>query len=174
LFAFAAASRRLTGPILLALAVMLSACTIRPLYSTTASGSSLQAELASISVLPVDDRLSQIVRNELVADFNNGAAPANPAYEMSLVATAGGGGLNIIAPNNTASTIVRVTVRYTLIEIATGTVIKSGSALADTRYQQSNSAFANLRAREDAQQRAAIAAADQVRLEVSAALATQP
>ncbi len=174
MFALATAPRRLVGPILLALAVGLSACTIQPLYSTTAAGTSLQSELAQISVLPVDDRLSQIVRNELTFDFSNGAAVANPAYEMSVVATAGGGGLNVTAPGNTASSIVRVTVRYTLMEIATGTVIKSGSASAETRYQQSNSAFANLQAREDAQQRAAIAASDLVRLQISGALATRP
>ncbi len=91
---------------------------------------------------------------------------------MSLVANAGGGNLNITAPGNEASTIVSVTIRYTLMDIASGHVVRSGSASAETRYQQSNSAFANVRARENAQERAAIAAADTVRLQISAALAT--
>lgn len=172
MIALAALSRKLAGPALLILAVTLSACTVRPLYSTTASGAPLQVELASISVLPVDDRLSQIARNELVFAFGNGASPANPAYELSLVANAAGGGLNITAPGNEASTIVRVTIRYTLMDIATGEVIRNGTASAETRYQRSNSAFANERARQDAEERAAIAAADTVRLQISAALAT--
>ncbi len=172
MIALATLTRRLAGPALIALVVTLSACTVRPLYSTTASGAPLQAELASISVLPVDDRLSQIARNELVFAFGNGATPANPAYELSIVASAGGGGLNITAPGNEASTIVSVSIRYTLMDIATGEVIRSGSASAETRYQASNSAFANVRAREDAQERATIAAADTVRLQISAALAT--
>ncbi len=69
MIALAALARRLAGPTLLALAVTLSACTVKPLYSTTASGTPLQAELASVSVLPVDDHLSQIARNELMASL---------------------------------------------------------------------------------------------------------
>jgi LPS-assembly lipoprotein len=163
----------LAGPILVALALGISACTVRPLYSTTAAGTPLQAELAAISILPAGDRLTQIVRNELTLAFGGGTA--FPLYEMSVVASGGGGtGLNVTAPGNVASTVVAVTVRFTLIEIATGDVVEVGTVTAETRFERSNQAFTNLRAREDAQQRAAIAAADMVRLEVSAALAARP
>ncbi len=170
----AAFSRSLAGPALLAMGLGLSACTVTPLYSTTPSGSTLQAELAAISVLPVSDRVSQIVRNELVFVFTGGGLPAEPIYELSLAASAGGGGLSIVAPGNVASTIVRVTVRYTLVELATGSAIHTGTVSAETRFQQSNQAFANLRARSEAEERAAVAAADLARVEISSALAVRP
>ena len=174
MFGLAATSRKLAGPVLLAIGLGLSACTITPLYSAAPSGSTLQAELAAVSVLPVGDRMSQVVRNELIFVFTGGGLPAPPIYELSIVAVAGGGGLNITAPGNVASTIVSVTVRYSLVEIAKAGVVESGVVRAETRFQQSNQAFANLRARSDAEERAAIAAADLVRLEVSSALAVRP
>ena len=170
MFALAASSRRLAGPIVLALAAGLSACTVQPLYSTTVSGAALTTELAAISILPASDRLTQIVRNELLFAFASGATPR---YELSLSADASGGGVNVTAPGNIASSIVQVTVRYTLLDIASGEVIESGSSMAETRYQLSNQAFANLRSKEDAEQRAAIAAAEMVRLEIASALAVR-
>jgi LPS-assembly lipoprotein len=160
------------APALLAAGLGLSACTITPLYSTAPMGSPLQQELAAISILPVTDRTSQIVRNELSFLFTGGGEAAEPKYELSVRGTTGGGGLNITAPGNVASSIVTVTVRYTLINLDTGEVIKNGTASAETRYQVSNQAFANLRAREDAEEKAAIAAAETVRVQISAALAS--
>jgi hypothetical protein len=55
-----------------------------------------------------------------------------------------------------------------------GASIASGSASADTSYRISNQAFATLRAIEDAESRAARAAADSARLEIAAALALWP
>lgn len=168
----AAATRKLTVPALMAVGFALSACTIQPLYSAAPQGVPLQQELAAISILPVNDRTAQIVRNELLFAFTGGGASAAPRYELSISASTGGGGLNITAPGNVASTVVAVTVRYSLVDIATGAVIENGSASAETRFQQSNQAFANVRARTDAEDRAATAAADQVRVRISAALAT--
>jgi hypothetical protein len=68
---------------------------------------------------------------------------------------------------------VTVTVRYTLREIESGEVVANGSTSATTNYQTSNQAFANLRAREDAEARAASAAAETVRVEVAGVLAAR-
>jgi LPS-assembly lipoprotein len=162
---------RFVAAALMAAMFALSACTVTPLYSAGGVPGVLQAELASISILPVSDRLPQIVRNDLIFAFGSNSSPANPKYEMSISAGTGG------APNvpTPAITLVRVTVtvRYTLREIASGDVVASGSTSATTNYQTSNQAFANLRAREDAEARAASAAADTVRVEVAAALAAR-
>jgi hypothetical protein len=66
---------------------------------------------------------------------------------------------------------VSVTVDYALIEIASGAGVASGSASAGTSYRISNQAFATLRATEDAETRAARAAAESIRVEIAAALA---
>ena len=156
----------------LAAAAGLSSCTVTPLYSAAPDGIPAQAGFAAISVLPANDRLTQVVRNELIFAFGGGGQPAAPAYELSVSAISSGG--SAIPGDDETLGRLSVTVRYTLIEIASGASIASGSASAGTSYRISNQAFATLRAVEDAETRAARAAADSVRLEIAAALALWP
>ncbi len=151
----------------------LSACTATPLYSGSPAGTGVRAELAAISVLPASDRVGQLVRNELIFAFNGGALPTAPLYELSLDVTTSGGGLNLADPAE-LSAGVTVTIRYSLAEIASGTMIDSGTLSVATRYNRSNSAFANARAEQDAEQRAAVEAALQLALDLAAALAARP
>jgi len=155
--------------LLLVPVIGLSACTVTPLYSAAPDGTTMQAELAAISVLPAANRLTQIVRNELVFAFGGGAEPEAPIYELSLSASSGSG--PDVPGTNVPLTRLAVTVRYTLIELGSGAVIASGTASVETSFQLSNQGFANLRAREDAEARAAVAAADRVRLAIISALA---
>ena len=163
-----AAGRRLSTVLMLLGLVVLPACTVTPLYSTASNGNSVQAELAAISILPATDRLTQITRNELVFAFG-AAQRVTTRYELSLRATSAS--VPDVTGVNIPLTRLTVTIRYSLVELESGEVIVSGSASADTSYQQSNQGFATERAREDAEARAARAAAESVRLEIAAALA---
>jgi LPS-assembly lipoprotein len=156
----------------LAAAVGLSSCTVTPLYSAAPDGTPGQAGFAAISVLPANDRLTQIVRNELIFAFGGGDQPAAPTYELSISAISSGG--SALPGDGATLGRLSVTVQYALIEIASGASIASGTASADTSYRISNQAFATLRAIEDAESRAARAAADSARLEIAAALALWP
>lgn len=150
---------RLAGPIVLAAALALAACQAVPLYGSNPAQpqAAVRAELAAIAIPPVNDRLSQIVRNELLFDVTGGGVPAAPRYELSLSANASvssfGVGINRVAT---------VTVLYSLAEIATGQVAANGRVSAAAEYEELNQAFANLSAREAAEERAARAAADLV------------
>jgi LPS-assembly lipoprotein len=160
-------TRKSTLILALAAAVGLAACTVTPLYSEASDGTPIAAELAAASVLPAEERLTQIVRNELIFAFGNQAAA--PRYELSLSARSSGG--PAIPGDDATLGRVSVTVDYALIEIASGAGVASGSASAATSYRISNQAFATLRAMEDAETRAARAAAESIRVEIAAALA---
>lgn len=151
-------------------ALVLAGCTVQPLYGGVA-GESLRAELSAISILPVDDRIGQIVRNELLFALTGGGTPSAPRYELTLAVSAGGGSFDVTADANARSTGVSVTAVYLLAEIGTGAVIAQGTARAETHYTISNQEFANVRAEDDARQRAAEAVAEDVRLAILAALA---
>lgn len=169
----ARAFRTLLAPAVITLALGLSACTVTPLYSSAPAGTTLQAELAAISVLPASDRLTQIARRELNFAFTGGNEPVAPLYELSLQADVGGGGLNPTAPGNVGTTALSVSLRFTLVEIATGQVIETGRPRAYTRYQGTNQASADMLARRDAEERATIEAAEMVRLQIASALAVR-
>ena len=174
MFETALTPRRMAGLLSLALALVLSSCTVGPLYAPGPGGETVRADLAAISILPVDNRVGQVIRNELQFAFTGGGAPAPVVvYELSLSATTGGGGFNVTAPGNEASSGVSVTARYTLMVIATGEIIVNGTVRTETRYTRSNQAFANLRAEEDAQERAAREAAERIELDIAAALAAR-
>lgn len=166
--------RRLLVLAPLAVGLGLSACTVQPLYAPDATGQSVRAELAAISVLPAPDRITQIVRNELIFSFTGGGAAAASRYELSLAVTTGPGSFDVTAPGNEPSTGVAVMGAFQLVEIATGTVVTQGSARAETRYTQSNQQFANVRAEDDAAERAALEVAEQILQRVSLALAARP
>ncbi|RVC15077.1 hypothetical protein EN884_15605, partial [Mesorhizobium sp. M7A.F.Ca.AU.001.01.1.1] len=70
---------------------LVSACTVRPLYSSaplSGSQASASAELALIGIKPVNTRYGQQVRNNLIFGFGRGAGePASPAYSLNLGVT---------------------------------------------------------------------------------------
>ena len=74
-------SRTLTSLLLL---LALSACGFKPLYGTDKSGlSDPQAELATIKVGPIPDRLGQIVRNQLVEYLSPRGHAAQKLYDLN-------------------------------------------------------------------------------------------
>jgi LPS-assembly lipoprotein len=68
------------GP-LLALLLITSACTVRPLYGEASGSIGAGGGLGSIAVNPVTSRYAQEVRNHLIFGLNGGAgqpAPIDP------------------------------------------------------------------------------------------------
>src|SRR5262245_56400449 len=75
------------------LALVVGGCQVRPLYSdpgpvsSTAAGvsGSVRSRLATVSVNPVGDRVTQEVRNNLIFLFGGGTGePVHPAYTMQV------------------------------------------------------------------------------------------
>lgn len=162
------------GPIMavmgLALAASLAGCTARPLYApTAATGVPLQAELASVDIPEQSARVGQEVRNHLIFAFTGGGAPAAPLYRLDL--TVSGGLSGSLSSRTQSFQVYRVAASYRLTDVATGTVLGSGSVTGTTSFTASNQGFADYRAERDAESRAAADAADQIRLAVSTALA---
>lgn len=165
--------RRIVVTVAMAGALALAGCSVQPLYATGPAGTTLQAELAAISIVPVDDRVGQIIRNELIFDFTGGGAPAAPRYELTIATTVGRGAFDVIAPRDERMTSVAVTATYVLADIGTGAVITQGTARSETRFALSNQEFANVRAEEEARERAALEVAEEIRLGVAGALAAR-
>ncbi len=63
----------------LASLVLLGACGFQPLYGKHAAGSA-PGEFAKIRVLPIKDRIGQMLHNHLLTALNPGGRPGNPQY----------------------------------------------------------------------------------------------
>ena len=163
-------SGRLPPPtIALAAALMLAACTIQPLYGPAPSGKAVPDTLAALDIVPVTTRVAQEVRNQLVADL--GAGAATPVYKLSLAVASSDGALGVAAVEAAPVYTVTVSATFEVRSVATGDLVLRGTSRGTASYDQVSQLYANARARIDAENRAAVLAADDIRIRLSAAAA---
>lgn len=154
-------------------AVALGGCNVSPLYGPTVEGSKLSTDLAAISIDPPDSRVEQEIRNKLIFDFAGGANTTESVrYALHLTANVSEAPVGATSINVAPSYSLSVAASYELTDINTQRIVARGVARGTAAYDRSNQAFANTRARLDAEDRAAASAADQIRLRLSAALVT--
>ena len=153
----------------------LGACTVEPLASSTPTGklgngvSSSTAEILSrTDVKPVDTRVAQQVRNNLLFSMNGGRLQPGGRYSVKLTVKATSRSLSVesssLAPT---SAQVAVLVQYELLEATTGKIVSAGTRRSLASYDRTPQSFANERALRDAQNRAAKEVAQQVRLAIA-------
>ncbi|MCY0149047.1 LPS assembly lipoprotein LptE [Hoeflea sp. G2-23] len=156
---------RTSGLVVLGLGLaLLAGCQARPLYGTTG------AQEQSVAVSPATSRVQRIVRNELVLGFGGEQTAAK--YQLDLKVTAYTSGLLPGGVDNEFSAArTTVTANYVLKDASTSETIKSGSRFADAQLDLPSQSFAQTRARQEAEDRAAHSVAALVRADVAAALA---
>lgn len=164
------------GTLLLAAAVLLAACQVRPVYAPVTSQAAdgrpaMVTELASIAIETQTDRVPQALMNELIFQLRGGGALVTPKYRLHLILTTGVSDLAIRASEDIAvAKLVSLTTTYTLTEIATSQVVTSGNVYTTASFDVTSQRYANVRAQQDAEDKAARAAAADIRLRLSSAL----
>jgi LPS-assembly lipoprotein len=149
----------------------LAACTVQPVYAPTATGAGLQSTLARVVVEPVKERVAQQVRNELIFGLTGGASVQDPLYRIKLTVTSKEVGLGINSVDASPVYSVQVAATYEVVAIATGQTVTRSTARASASYSRSNQAFANSRAKIDAENSAAATVAKEITVRVAAAAA---
>ncbi|HEV7254106.1 MAG TPA: LPS assembly lipoprotein LptE [Mesorhizobium sp.] len=161
----------------LGLAAGLSAgCTVRPLYAdldptaayASGASTSVGAALSEIVIPPVNTRPAQELRNELIFLLGGGRGqPASPRYSLGLTVIlldeASASIQNGTDEEPTAATIT-MTADYVLTDAATGQRLARGRRQVLASYDVPRQEFAALRARRDAEDRAARELANFLRL----------
>nr|WP_321455208.1 LPS assembly lipoprotein LptE [uncultured Cohaesibacter sp.] len=160
----------MTLALLMGLGLGLSACQVRPLYSsTTSSGQTLATELSSVEIAPAKNRLQQEIRNNLIFAFTGGGYPADSVYSLVLDTKKSSDDLTIESGTGLAKTTrISLTVTYQLIRLADKSVLTKGSSFITTEFARSTQRFANDRAKLDAENRAAEQVANDIQLRLSA------
>ncbi len=128
----------------------------RPLYASPAVvGTDVNEKLAQIDIAPIPGRVGQRLRNELIFQSTAGDLPSRPAYR-----------LNIVIRQSITATLVRIDgdslgstynldASFKLIRMSDNTVMLEGKSYGRSPFQRFDSVFANVRARKDAEDRAA-------------------
>lgn len=160
------------------LSLGLSAC-FRPLHGPTASGQSLQTELASIDVPEVKwpaqlANSGHYLRSEVIYALNGSGSDTPKRYKLGLALRETQTSPIVDSIYGTASSvIVGGTLNYTLTSLDGKTVITQGTATSSASFDRFPQRFANIRAARDAEIRLTKDLADQVRTRLSAVLATR-
>lgn len=154
---------------LVAVAGLLSACQVRPLYAVSTG---VTQKLSEVSFSDVGSRVGLQVRNQLIFIAGRGAGETKtPKYNVDLSVSSGTGGV-LYLPSSSTSGAGRTTVTasFTLKEIGTGKVIKSGSRAVTSLVDFPTQEFAKQRAIRDSEDRAAREVAEMVAADIAAAL----
>lgn len=146
--------------LLLAAALLLSGCGLRPLYGGGGSGSVAQA-LRSVDVAPIGGRAGWLVRTALEDRLGAGeAGTARYRLEVELDDNITGFGIR----SDDAVTRERRTLRarYRLVDAGLGTVVLDATAGSDAGIDVVSSEYATVAAEQTALERLAREVADQI------------
>lgn len=151
----------------------LSACTVQPVYAPQyALGTTgKSASLTRVAIDPAPDRVSQVVRNKLMFGLNGGPTVADPLYRLRLVTTVTETPLGVSNIQAAPTYSVTVAVTYELTKVGGTQILLRSTSRGSASYDRVNSAFANTRAKIDAENRAAEVVADDIRLRIASAAA---
>lgn len=161
---------------MLLLGLALSGCGseagFRPLYGTTASGVGLEEKMAQVQVAPIPSRVGQRIRNELIFQNTGGGAPPPPVYTLEITITESVTSTLVQTTGESLSQIYNLTATFKLISIKSKQVVMQGSSQGRAGFERFTSIYSNVRAREDAENRAAKTVAEELKGRIAARLSS--
>ena len=158
----------------LALGLLTAAC-FQPLYGSHPLGASdsVRDKMAAVEVAQIvakngtpEARLAVALRNALMFDLNNGAAPVAPTHRLTI--TLNSGIMTVIvdvASGRPETQVEALNATFTLTEIATKKVVLNTTTFGRASFDApgSEQRFARQRASRDAEDRAVNAVAENIR-----------
>jgi LPS-assembly lipoprotein len=145
---------------LLAAALLVSGCGLRPLYSGGGSGAVAQA-LSGVEVGPIPGRAGWMVRTALEDRLgNNGGAAVRDRLEIELDDQITGFGIR--SDNSVTRERRTLRARYRLVDAGLGTVLLDATAGSDAGIDVVSSEYATVAAEQTALERLSKEIADQI------------
>lgn len=147
-------------PLLIAAALALSSCGLRPMYGGGTSGP-VASTLRTVDVAPIPGQVGWLMFNKLKERIGaSGEAPAHYRLEVTLDDSLTGLGIR----GDTSVTRERRTLRarYRLVELQTGTVVLDATAGSDAGIDVVSSEYATVAAEQTAAERLSEVVSDQI------------
>jgi LPS-assembly lipoprotein len=168
------ASRALVAGVGMALAVALTGCAggdgFRPMYAASASGPQLQEKMAAVDVGTIPSRVGQRVRNELIFQATGGGGATPPIYRLDVAIKESIAATLVKVTGEAASNVYVLDATFTLVDIRSKKVLLRGNSHARAGFDRFPSIYSNVRAREDAENRAANVIAEDLKSRLAAFL----
>ncbi len=155
----------------LLLAPALAGCGYQSLYGSgfTEDGS-VADKLRAVDIGTIPGRVGQVVRNEMIFKTTGGRDAATPKYRLEIALRESAQSQLVNLQGDAKGQIFGLDADFKLVSSDDQHVILESKANSRAAYQNAVSTFANLRARRDAEDRAAKMVADSIRTQVAAFL----
>ena len=166
--------RAIIGVLLLSFA--LAGCEsggFRPLYATGAGGESVNTRLSQINIATIPSRVGQRLRNDLIFENNGGALPAESLYRLDIAIRESLVSTLVRSDGEAASQIYNLDAKFKLYRLSDKKLILEGTSYGRAGFERYTNIYSNVRAREDAENRAAKTIASDMRSRLAAFLSTQ-
>jgi LPS-assembly lipoprotein len=150
----------------------LGGCGFQPLYGgTTAGGQKLAEVMAAVDVTPIPGRVGQKLRNELIFTNTGGGYAAPPRYKLDIAIKESVTDQLVQITGDATGQVYQLDATFKLIEKSSGRILYQGKAISRAPYNRFQEIFANVRARYDAENRAARTISQSIRTQVAGFLA---
>ena len=153
-----------------ALAACGSEAGFRPLYGPTASGIGLQQAMAQVQIAPIPSRVGQRIRNELIFQHTGGGTPDPALYTLEIAITEQITSTLVQNTGEALSQVYNLNASFRLVSIKDKRVVLTGNSHARAGFERFTSIYSNVRAREDAENRAARTLAEELKGRLAAHL----
>lgn len=152
-------------------ALALAGCGFQPLYGgTTAGGAKLAEVMAAVDTTPIPGRVGQKLRNELIFTNTSGGYAAPVRYRLDIAIKESVTSQLVQITGDATSEVYQLEAAFKLINSSNGEVLLEGKAITRAAYNRFQEIFANVRARYDAENRAARTISESIKTQVAAFL----
>ncbi|MSP20938.1 MAG: hypothetical protein EXQ93_05345 [Alphaproteobacteria bacterium] len=152
---------------MVAAGIALAACGFQPLYGSRADGPHIQSELDDTFIRPVDQRVGQILRNDMLDLITPLGEPARPRYVLNVEMVESKEGLALERDATVTRFNLTLTANYDLQDARTGEGLNAGTVRATAAYNVLRNEFSNVSAERDAEARAARVVAEEIKTRLS-------
>lgn len=149
---------------------LVSAC--QPLYGNTPSGARLKDVMASLQITEVPGRVGQRVRNELIFGTTGGGHPAEAQYRLDISVRQSVTKALVERTGDVQGEVVNLDAVFKLVRLVDQQVVLEGKSAARAAYDRYDPIFTNVRARIDAENRAARVVAEGIKTRIAAFLSS--
>jgi LPS-assembly lipoprotein len=146
-----------------------------PLYadSSVIGGPDVNEKLAKVEIAPIPGRVGQRLRNELIYQSTGGGAAApTPAYRLEIAIRESITATLVQIDGNSKGSVYNLEANFKLVNVADKRVLLEGTSYGRQPFERFESVFANVRAREDAENRAAKNIGEEVKGRLAAFLSS--
>lgn len=156
--------------------IMLAGCGsggFQPMYAAPAlGGTGVDAKLAQVDVAPIPGRVGQRIRNELIFQTTGGGPAVPPLYRLETVIKESVTSTLVRLDGEAGSNTYNLDVAFRLVRISDKAVVLEGASYGRAAYERFQSIFSNVRARQDAEDRASQAVGVELKTRLAAFLAS--